>query len=82
MVRMASEFAFPARLKVKSPWSLQVFKAQSTEPSAWIAPIREELLRVYLRTNEAVAKSVELVCFISALSSAYDPPEATTKQSK
>ncbi|KAG8891311.1 hypothetical protein FRC01_014774 [Tulasnella sp. 417] len=40
----------------KRRWSPQVFLAQSTSPSSWLAPLRETALDVYIKMNEAQSK--------------------------
>ena len=55
MFRMADEFAFPKRI-TKRRFSLELFKTQSTNPKAWVGPIRDELMDVYKRLNQAIAK--------------------------
>lgn len=65
MFRMADEFAFPKRV-TKRRYSPQLFQAQSTDPKAWIAPVREELLDVYKRVNEAIAKCAGFISRVSS----------------
>ena len=57
MFRMADEFAFPKRL-TKRRFSLQLFKTQSTNPKAWVGPLREELTDIYKKLNQAIARYV------------------------
>ena len=42
-------------VNVKSPWSLQLFRTQSTSSNAWLAPFRRAALEAYKEVNEAVA---------------------------
>jgi len=53
MFRMAKDNAIPGT-KVKSRWSLEIFKTQSTP---WLACLRQEVLEVYTSTNAAVAEN-------------------------
>ncbi|KZT01246.1 uncharacterized protein LAESUDRAFT_664429 [Laetiporus sulphureus 93-53] len=56
MAQMASYKGFIER---KRPWNPQIFCAQSTRDSAWIAPIRQAALDTYVKLNEAVANRDE-----------------------
>ncbi|KAH9833261.1 uncharacterized protein C8Q71DRAFT_195789 [Rhodofomes roseus] len=58
MRMMAGDKGFPGIAKT-SPWSLQIFKAQSTSDSAWVAPLRRLALDTYTRINRAVAEHDE-----------------------
>ncbi|KLO13326.1 hypothetical protein SCHPADRAFT_904269 [Schizopora paradoxa] len=58
MFRMATEFSFPGRI-TKRRFSPQLFMTQSTKPTAWIAPVRGELLKVYKEMNQAIASGDE-----------------------
>ncbi|KAI0355970.1 hypothetical protein OH77DRAFT_1453637 [Trametes cingulata] len=42
-------------VKVKSPWSWQLFATQSIKPTAWLAPFRKAALDAYKQVNSAVA---------------------------
>ncbi|KAI0828659.1 hypothetical protein BC628DRAFT_1316411 [Trametes gibbosa] len=54
LYRMAKFRSIPG-VKVNSPWSWQLFSAQSTKSTAWLAPFRQAALEVYKQVNEAVA---------------------------
>ncbi|KAI0370544.1 hypothetical protein BV20DRAFT_1121241 [Pilatotrama ljubarskyi] len=54
LYRMAKTKSIPG-VKVKSPWSWQLFATQSTKPTAWLAPLRKAALEAYKQVNEAVA---------------------------
>ncbi|KAI0676359.1 hypothetical protein C8Q78DRAFT_996945 [Trametes maxima] len=54
LYRMAKSRSIPG-VKVKSPWSWQLFSTQSTKPTAWLGPFRQAALEVYKQINEAVA---------------------------
>ncbi|KAI0631235.1 hypothetical protein C8Q77DRAFT_1062544 [Trametes polyzona] len=54
LYRMAKEKSILG-VKVKSPWSWQLFSTQSTKPDSWLAPFRQAALEVYKQVNEAVA---------------------------
>ncbi|KAI0697506.1 hypothetical protein C8T65DRAFT_743169 [Cerioporus squamosus] len=54
MYRIAKTRSIPG-VKVKSPWSWQLFATQSTKPDAWMAPFRRAALEVYKQVNEAIA---------------------------
>ncbi|TFK92348.1 hypothetical protein K466DRAFT_480785 [Polyporus arcularius HHB13444] len=54
MYRIAKARSIPG-VKVRSPWSWQLFATQSTKPDAWLAPFRRAALEVYKQVNEAVA---------------------------
>lgn len=60
MMRLADEYAFPnnpARTKQQTgKWSLQLFKGTSTDETAWIAPMRRDMLEVYKRVCAGIAK--------------------------
>ncbi|KAI0701374.1 hypothetical protein BC835DRAFT_1264905 [Cytidiella melzeri] len=51
MYQMAKQQAFPD-IKVKSPWSLQIFRVRTTP---WLAGLRRAALEVYSSVNQAVA---------------------------
>lgn len=57
LYRMAKVKSIPG-VNVKSPWSWQLFSAQSTKPTAWLAPFRKAAFEVYKKVNEAVAACV------------------------
>lgn len=59
MFRLASEFAFPG-IVTKWRFKLQLFKAKSTNDSAWVAPYRKQLLELYETVNRSIAKCVSL----------------------
>ncbi|KZT71886.1 hypothetical protein DAEQUDRAFT_635569, partial [Daedalea quercina L-15889] len=55
---MAGDKGFPGiphTSTLSAVTSLQIFRAQSTKASAWVAPIRRAALDTYTRLNEAVA---------------------------
>ncbi|KAI8972899.1 hypothetical protein BD414DRAFT_499796 [Trametes punicea] len=54
LYRMAKARSIPG-VKVRSPWSWQLFSTQSTKPGTWLAPFRQGALEAYKRVNEAVA---------------------------
>ncbi|KAI0642779.1 hypothetical protein C8Q79DRAFT_984116 [Trametes meyenii] len=54
LYRMAKARSIPG-VKVKSPWSWQLFSTQSTKPTAWLGPFRQAALDAYKQINEAVA---------------------------
>jgi hypothetical protein len=60
MVRLADDYAFPnnpARKKQQTGrWSLQLFKSASTDETAWVAPMRHDMLNVYKRVCAAIAR--------------------------
>ncbi|KAL6303037.1 hypothetical protein BKA93DRAFT_366330 [Sparassis latifolia] len=58
MYRIAKDDGFPG-LHIKNIWSPQVFRAQSTSDSTWLAPFRKIALDTYKRLNEAVASRDE-----------------------
>jgi len=58
MREMAKEYGFPG-IKIRSPWSWKAFGVESTDDSAWIAPIRKATLESYLQLNQAVADGDE-----------------------
>lgn len=55
MYRLATEYAFPGKVTNRR-FSPQLFKARSTKDDAWIAPIRKDILTVYKKINEAIAR--------------------------
>ena len=54
LYRLAKERSIPGR-SVRVPWSLQLFRTQSTNSSAWMAPFRNAALESYKEVLEAVA---------------------------
>lgn len=58
MRMMAGDKGFPGIAKT-SQWSPQIFRAQSTSDSAWVAPLRRMALDTYTKLNRAVAERDE-----------------------
>lgn len=54
MYQIAKDRSIPG-VKVKSPWSWQIFAAQSTSSNSWLALFRQAALEAYKQANEAVA---------------------------
>ena len=57
MYRLAEDYAFPGKA-TKYRIHPQIFQAKSTKDSAWVAPYRDEIWRIYLAVNKAIAMYV------------------------
>lgn len=78
MYRIAKARSIPG-VKVKSPWSWQLFATQSTKPDAWLAPFRQAALEVYKQVNEAVAAYVPPFVHFDSHSRRHRRDEKTIK---
>jgi hypothetical protein len=58
MHHMATHDALPGAGDVGRAWSLNVLRARSTDPKAWVAGLRAQLLESYIKLNEAITTSV------------------------
>ena len=67
MYRLAEDYAFPGKA-TKYRLHPQIFRAKSTKDNAWVAPYRDEIWRIYLAVNKAIAM---YVCFSRVLKSFF-----------